>query len=190
MATPVQRMYESTDRGEVLVLGIDPKDSSKTLSVTFSSQPQPPYLAVVTFKDEYGHENEKAQLLCDRIENSKPFLRGRIKYVPSASELQAKRKAEAQEAKCEEYRALLADNTLDLNLKDKDIEKVYEFADLIGVETEGKTKKLPKLSLIKAIYAKLGMPDPYGNQPAEKPVAASVSESKQPKKQTPKSKDK
>lgn len=174
--------YGSFDRGMAVVLGNGIK------AVYFGTTPVPfendkVYIATLNLsKPEDVIRREK-------LEQSKPFRLGKIRYIPSQEELEEAAKRKAEDIACAAMQADLQSGLYVLNLENLKHDQLVKLADKIGAFRKTvKGENSTPLALRNAIAGRLGIEIPYysppkaGKKSDELPVIDDVMEEKPKKK--------
>jgi hypothetical protein len=147
-----ERTYETIERGLLLIL------PGELPPARFSDNPGNHHFCVLSMENPLrGISVEMQRRMALEIEKSKPFLKGRIKYVPSKEEVLAAEKKKNQANTLEKYKKTLGAGIFELNLNDKTVEQLCMLADEIGavfLDKNGNTTL--KNVIIKNIKEKLG----------------------------------
>ena len=158
MSKAIYKTYGTHNRGMRVQL-------KERVHVKFSDESPVPHLCRIMVQDEDGNPVEAGLEKAQLLEKTNGFQKGAIFYVPSPDEMRAKQKREAQEVEANKYRELLGRGVLKLDLEDKDMDYLREFADSIGAKVyDANGKPLSKLTQQNAIYGVLGVtPPPRGD---------------------------
>jgi len=172
------KYFASHQRGEVMVLGINPDTGEQMDSLRFSdkkgSDADPVFLASIDMDKPDGQKRYEAVL------KSKPFQKGFIFYVKSPEELEAELAAQEAGKKAEWLKNELKTGVLAINPA-MDFGKLKELAKSIGIEPG----KMPKPVLIRKIMTDLGLtetPEKQEDKPEARVIKGSVPERQQPQK--------
>ena len=173
--------YEADERGLRVMLG--EKDSSgRNEYVQFSQSPNKPWLAQIKInnKDEDGNltpidDNWK---LVRKLEQTKHYLRGWVRYVPSPEELRHREKINRQNTACDQLREDLKHELLILPLDTMKPDQLAVLADRIGAPLKDRSGVVYKIDgLRRSIAIRLGL----NNGAPEPAVTTNVAEVEPPK---------
>jgi len=154
---PNLKYYGSFERGNSMSLG-------EGVGVQFGTNAMPTedgdmFLAIL------DADNPKDQERMKLIEKSKPFLKGKIKYIPNAEEMAEKGRLIKAEEKLNMIKEGMTTGLFDFKMP-QDEQELRDFAYSIGVDFDIE-KKIPKPVLAGKVKEKLGLAEP---KPPKEPV--------------------
>lgn len=156
--------YGCFDRGMVVVLPQGMK------SVYFGTAPIPAEGNEVFYVASFDRSKEEDVKREEALKTTKPFMQGKIRYIPSVAELEARAKQKAQDEACETMRKDLGSGLYILNLDGLNQEQLIALADKIGAKAYGADGRAMSAMIIrKSISGRLGLVQEAPPEPVEVP---------------------